>query len=63
MTTAEFASDSYRCWELAIACLRENGVRRGDYAPVNERERRQAAEGPVDHPSRLWSIQSGDNAA
>ena len=39
-------SDSYASWALAIAALREMMVRCGQYAPVNETERRWAAEGP-----------------
>jgi hypothetical protein len=46
MTPADKARDSYLSWSIAIACLREMGVRRGDYPPVDDRERRWAAEGP-----------------
>ena len=62
MTREELARDSYRCWELAIACLREQGVRRGDYVPVNEKERLWAAEGRVG-PSSLASMQSDEAAS
>jgi hypothetical protein len=61
MTRADLARDSYGSWSLAIACLREQGVRAGRYQPRNEIERRQAAEGPV-NPSRLTSVQSGESA-
>ena len=57
MTRAELASDSYRSWELAIQCLREEGVRRGEFKPRNNDERRWAAEGPLP-PYRLSSIRS-----
>ena len=41
--------DSFGSWSLATAALREAGVRSGEYAPLTEDERRQAAEGP-----RAW---------
>lgn len=45
---SEEARDSYASWQLAIAILREKGVRSGLYAPRadNPDELRWAAEGP-----------------
>ncbi len=60
MTRADLARDSYRSWELAVACLRERGVRSGAFQPVNDIERRWASEGPVS-VSRLASVQCGES--
>ncbi len=57
MTVVDRARDSYGSWSLAIACLREQGIRSGKYWPINETERRQAAEGPVD-VRRLSSLEA-----
>lgn len=43
------ALNSHASYLLAIAALREKGVRDGIYAPRDDKERRQAAEGPVSH--------------
>lgn len=39
--------DGLACYELAIAAMREQGVRSGKLPPTNETERRWAAEGPL----------------
>ncbi len=57
MSPSEKAQDSYGSWSLAIACLREQGVRSGVFQPVNDIERRWRREGPV-AVSRLSSVQS-----
>jgi len=59
MTREEAARDSYGSWSLAIACLREQGVRQGRYQPRDDIERQWASEGPVE-PSRLMSVQCGE---
>lgn len=41
------AADSWECWRLAVMALREIAVRDGVVEPINDDERRQAAEGPV----------------
>ena len=46
MTREEIARDSFGSWSLAIAALRECGVRSGQYEPRNDIERRQANQGP-----------------
>lgn len=46
MNATERASDSYGSWALAVAARREQRVRSGEYEPTDDRERRQAAEGP-----------------
>lgn len=46
MTEMDRARDSYACWCLAIASMREIWIREGIYSPINEIERRWAAEGP-----------------
>lgn len=45
--TQEWAEDSRRNYALALIAMREIGVREGMYAPMDEREVRQAQEGPV----------------
>jgi len=60
MTREEAHRDSYGSWALAIACLREQGVRAGRYRPVNDTERQWASEGPVES-SRLMSVQCGES--
>lgn len=52
---AEGLRDGYACWELAIACMREAGVRRKAFKPRDENERRQASEGPVP-PAQLAAV-------
>ncbi len=59
MTREEAHRDSYGSWSLAIACLREQGVRSGAFQPVNDIERQWASEGPV-AVSRLSSVQCGE---
>lgn len=39
-------NDGLASYNLAIACQRENAVRRGQVPPTTERERRWAEEGP-----------------
>lgn len=39
------AHNSYECWRLAIAAMREISVRKGDYAPRTRQEQDWAAEG------------------
>ena len=40
------SANSLGCYQLAIRALREQGVREGRFAPLDDDERRQAAEGP-----------------
>lgn len=49
MDAAEYdwAKNAYGCWELAMAVLRERGVRAGVYTPKDAQEARQQAEGPI----------------
>lgn len=44
--TYNAAVNSYGCWSLAIATLREIAVRRGRVQPRNADEQRWSAEGP-----------------
>lgn len=46
MNDADRHRDSYGSWSLAIAALREQGVRSGQYKPRDDKERQQRAEGP-----------------
>lgn len=39
------AADSFGSYQLAIAAMRERGVRLGLFEPINEDETRRAAEG------------------
>lgn len=48
MTEADRRRDSYGSWSLAIASWREIRVRAGEYAPVDDIERRWASEGPCE---------------
>lgn len=41
------AQDGRQCYALAVAALREQGVREGRYPPQTRDECRWAAEGPV----------------
>jgi len=43
----DWSADGLGNYTLAILAMREIGVREGMYAPIDERERRQAEEGPV----------------
>ncbi|WP_421696900.1 hypothetical protein [Ancylobacter sp.] len=43
----DWSEDGLGNYALAILAMREIGVREGMYAPVDDRERRQAEEGPV----------------
>ena len=43
----DWSEDGLGNYALAILCMREIGVREGMYAPMDDRERRQAEEGPV----------------
>jgi hypothetical protein len=45
--TYDWSDDGLANYALAILCMREIGVREGMYAPMDDRERRQAEEGPV----------------
>ncbi len=38
--------DAQRCYGLAIDAIRERCVRNGDVKPIDDKERRQAEEGP-----------------
>lgn len=49
-------TDGLASYELAVACLREQRVRSGEYAPTDDRERRQASEGPR-QPHQLDTVQ------
>ena len=44
--TYDPADNSRRCYDLAIACLREVAVRRGEVEPIYDYEHRWRAEGP-----------------
>lgn len=37
--------NSYECWRLAIAAMREIGIRKGDFAPRDRQEEGWASEG------------------
>jgi hypothetical protein len=39
--------DAYRSWAVAIAAMREQGIREGRITPETSLERTWAAEGPV----------------
>lgn len=43
----DWSEDGLGNYTLAILAMREIGVREGMYAPIDDRERRQAEEGPV----------------
>ena len=43
----DWSEDGIGSYALAILAMREIGVREGMYAPMDDRERRQAEEGPV----------------
>ncbi|MDQ0303820.1 hypothetical protein [Ancylobacter polymorphus] len=43
----DWSEDGIGNYALAILAMREIGVREGMYAPLDDRERRQAEEGPV----------------
>lgn len=52
------ALNSHASYLLAVAALREKGVRAGIYAPRTDTERRQAAEGEVSH-DKLDAVRHG----
>lgn len=47
MSPQERIADSKAAYTFALAVRRERGVRAGTFTPINDAERRQAAEGPV----------------
>lgn len=50
MNASDRAIDSLGCYDLAIASLREQRIRSGEYEPRDDQERRQALQGPCPPP-------------
>lgn len=57
MNASDIARNSYGCWELAVACLREIRVRSGEYEPKTDEERQQRLQGPC-RPSELDTVKA-----